>query len=139
MRISDWSSDVCSSDLLDFAVIGRVTDTGHMVLRHKGEIVCDIPLGPLADNAPKYDRPHVPTPKRAPLGEVPAKGGVDDNLVAMMGSTDLASSRWVGEQYDHMVGAHTVQRPGGAAAVGRGHDTQKALASSRSVGSRVGK
>src|SRR3546814_5863400 len=82
MRISDWSSDVCSSDLaifhkweLDFAVIGRVTDTGHMVLRHKGEIVCDIPLGPLADNAPKYDRPHVPTPKRAPLGEVPAKGG----------------------------------------------------------------
>src|SRR3546814_5428541 len=105
MRISDWSSDVCSSDLLDFAVIGRVTDTGHMVLRHKGEIVCDIPLGPLADNAPKYDRPHVPTPKRAPLGEVPAKGGVDDNLVAMMGSPDLASRRWVWEQYDHMVGA----------------------------------
>src|SRR3546814_5807264 len=88
---------------LDFAVIGRVTDTGHMVLRHKGEIVCDIPLGPLADNAPKYDRPHVPTPKRAPLGEVPAKGGVDDNLVAMMGSLDSASRRWVWEQYDHMV------------------------------------
>src|SRR3546814_19780747 len=80
---------------LDFAVSGRVTDTGHMVLRQKGAIVCDIPLGPLADKAPKYDRPHVSTPKRAPLGEVPAKGDVGDNLVAMMGSPDLASRRWV--------------------------------------------
>src|SRR3546814_6360314 len=90
-----------------------------MVLRQKGAIGCDIPLGPLADKAPKYDRPHVSTPKRAPLGEVPAKGDVGDNLVAMMGSPDLASRRWVWEQYDHMVGADTVQRPGGDAAVVR--------------------
>src|SRR5574338_779648 len=48
---------------LDFAVIGEVTDTGHMVLEFNGEIVCDIPLGPLADDAPEYDRPHaLPTP-----------------------------------------------------------------------------
>ena len=37
---------------LDFAVIGEVTDTGHMVLEFDGEVVCDIPLGPLADEAP---------------------------------------------------------------------------------------
>src|SRR3546814_20792685 len=61
---------------LDFAVIGKVTDTGHMVLTWRGETVCDIPLGPLADKAPSYDRPHVPTPKRAPLGDVPATGDV---------------------------------------------------------------
>src|SRR3546814_7867816 len=41
---------------LDFAVIGTVTDTGRMVLEHHGEIVCDIPLAPLADDAPPYDR-----------------------------------------------------------------------------------
>jgi phosphoribosylformylglycinamidine (FGAM) synthase-like enzyme len=61
---------------LDFAVIGEVTDTGHMVLEWKGETVCDIPLGPLADDAPLYDRPHVPTPKpgpRSPLGCPPAR------------------------------------------------------------------
>ena len=52
---------------LDFAVIGHVTDTGRMVLKWQGETVADIPLGPLADDAPLYDRPHVPTPKRAPL------------------------------------------------------------------------
>jgi phosphoribosylformylglycinamidine (FGAM) synthase-like enzyme len=54
---------------LDFAVIGEVTDTGRMVLVHKGETVCDIPIAPLADDAPLYDRPHVPTPsaRRSPI------------------------------------------------------------------------
>src|SRR5574338_493747 len=48
---------------LDFAVIGEVTDTGHMVLEFDGEVVCDIPLGPLADEAPLYERPYaLPTP-----------------------------------------------------------------------------
>ena len=118
---------------LDFAVIGRVTDTGHMVLKWQGQTVCDIPLAPLADNAPNYDRPHVPTPKRAPLGDVPAKGDVGANLLALMASPDLASRRWVWEQYDHMVGADTIQRPGGDAAVVRVHDTGKALAISTDV------
>jgi phosphoribosylformylglycinamidine synthase II len=113
---------------LDFAVIGTVTDTGHMVLKWNGETVCDIPLAPLADEAPLYDRPHVPTPKPAPLGPVAPQGDIGDNLVALMGSPDLASRRWIWEQYDHMVGADTVQRPGGDAAVVRVHETDKAIA-----------
>ncbi|MFE8583772.1 phosphoribosylformylglycinamidine synthase subunit PurL [Sphingomonas sp. NCPPB 2930] len=114
---------------LDFAVIGHVTETGRMVLRHKGEIVCDIPLAPLADDAPLYDRPHVPT-------EVPpaiASPGCQDpaaDLLKLMGSPDIASRRWIWEQYDHMVGGDTVQRPGGDAAVVRVHGTQKGLAMS---------
>ncbi|MDQ1230694.1 phosphoribosylformylglycinamidine synthase subunit PurL [Sphingomonas sp. SORGH_AS_0879] len=114
---------------LDFAVIGHVTETGRMVLRHKGEVVCDIPLGPLADDAPLYDRPHVPT-------EVPAaiqSPGCQDpaaDLLKLMGSPDIASRRWIWEQYDHMVGGDTVQRPGGDAAVVRVHGTQKGLAMS---------
>jgi len=113
---------------LDFAVIGRVTDTGRMVLRFDGEVVCDIPLGPLADEAPLYDRPWTPTRARAPLGDVPPKGSIADNLLALMGSPDLASRRWIWEQYDHMVGADTVQRPGGDAAVVRVHGTKKGIA-----------
>lgn len=113
---------------LDFAVIGRVTETGRMVLRFDGEVVCDIPLGPLADEAPLYDRPWVPTPARAPLGPVPAKGSVPENLMTLMASPDLASRRWIWEQYDHMVGADTVQRPGGDAAVVRVHGTSKGIA-----------
>ena len=44
---------------LDAATIGWTTDTGRMVLKHKGEVVCDVPLAPLFDDAPLYDRPHV--------------------------------------------------------------------------------
>src|SRR5271168_3888429 len=44
---------------LDAAVIGRTTDTGRLVLSHRGEVVCDIPIGPLTEDAPLYDRPWV--------------------------------------------------------------------------------
>ena len=52
---------------LDAAVIGKTTDTGNLTLRWHGQIVCDIPLGPLADEAPKYERPYVQPLKAIPL------------------------------------------------------------------------
>ncbi|WP_420143130.1 phosphoribosylformylglycinamidine synthase subunit PurL [Sphingobium sp.] len=119
---------------LDFAVIGHVTDTGRMVLEHKGEIVCDIPLAPLADDAPLYDRPSMPKEdyqawsKVAPLGDIGESDDIGADLIKLMGSPDIASRRWIWEQYDHMVGADTVQRPGGDAAVVRGHGAQKGIA-----------
>ena len=112
---------------LDFAVIGRVTDTGHLVLKFKGETAADIPLAPLADKAPAYERPWVPTPKRTAI-EVPAGGDLGEALLKLVASPDLASKRWIWEQYDHMVGADTIGRPGGDAAVVRVHGTKKALA-----------
>jgi phosphoribosylformylglycinamidine synthase len=93
-----------------------------------GEVVGRIPLDPLADAAPKYDRPHVPTPKRAALADVPASASIAADLKTLMASVDLCSRRWIWEQYDHMVGADTLQRPGGDAAVVRVHGTKKALA-----------
>jgi phosphoribosylformylglycinamidine synthase len=113
---------------LDFAVIGTVTDTGRMVLKFNGETVCDIPLGPLADEAPAYDRPFVRTPAPADLTDEPECGDLTGDLLKLMASPDIASRRWIWEQYDHMVGADTVQRPGGDAAVVRVHGTTKGLA-----------
>jgi phosphoribosylformylglycinamidine synthase len=119
---------------LDFAIIGEVTDTGRMVLVHGGETVCDIPLAPLADDAPLYDRPAASADEyRAwaavkPLGDVPASADLGTDLLALMASPDIASRRWIWEQYDHMVGGDTVQRPGGDAAVVRVHGTRKGLA-----------
>jgi phosphoribosylformylglycinamidine synthase len=114
---------------LDFAVIGRITDTGRLVLKWKGETAADIPLGPLGDDAPCYERPWVPTPKPGPLADLPEQSiDIAADLLKLIGSPDLASRRWVWEQYDHMVGADTVQRPGGDAAVVRVHGTEKALA-----------
>ncbi|MEJ7927778.1 phosphoribosylformylglycinamidine synthase subunit PurL [Sphingobium sp. AN641] len=119
---------------LDFAVIGEVTDTGRMVLVHHGETVCDIPLAPLADDAPLYDRPAASRDDYrawanvAPLGDIPQSTDIGADLIKLMGSPDIASRRWIWEQYDHMVGADTVQRPGGDAAVVRVHGSSRGLA-----------
>jgi phosphoribosylformylglycinamidine synthase len=114
---------------LDFAVIGEVTDTGRLHLTFHGETVGDLPLAPIGDDAPKYDRPWVPTPAAEPLPEAlaTAGGGLDD-FTRLIGHPNLASRRWIWEQYDHMVGANTIQRPGGDAAVVRVHGTAKGLA-----------
>jgi phosphoribosylformylglycinamidine synthase len=124
----DFAEAIFAKWELDFAVIGHVTDTGRMVLKWKGEVVCDIPLAPLADEAPLYDRPHVPTPPAKALVNVPECKDIAADLLVLMASPDIASRRWIWEQYDHMVGANTVQRPGGDAAVVRVHGTDKALA-----------
>jgi len=118
---------------LDFAVVGHLTDSGHMVLRHKGEIVADLPIDPLALASPEYDRPWVATPDPAPLNvdDVPAPNDPMAALNTLVGCPDLASKRWIWEQYDHMVMGDTIGigRPGGAdAALVRVHGTKKALA-----------
>ncbi len=123
---------------LDFAVIGEVTEAGpnggRMVLEWNGETVADIPLDPLADEAPLYERPHMSLDEYKawarvkPLGEVPESTDIAADLLKLMGSPALASRRWIWEQYDQSVGANTVQRPGGDAAVVRVHGTKKALA-----------
>ena len=121
---------------LDFAVIGTVTETGHMVLKWNGETVADIPLAPLADDAPLYDRPHVSRDeyktwaKVKPLTDVPESTDIGADLLKLMASPDIASRRWIWEQYDNKVGGDTVQPPGGDAAVVRIHGTHKALAMS---------
>ena len=121
---------------LDFAVIGEVTDTGNMVLTFQGETVCNIPLGPLAEDAPLYDRPAMSLAEYKawagvkPLGDVPASTDIGADLLKLIGCPDLASRRWIWEQYDSQVGADTLQKSGGDAAVVRLHGTHKALAMS---------
>ncbi|MEK6542701.1 MAG: phosphoribosylformylglycinamidine synthase subunit PurL [Pseudomonadota bacterium] len=130
----DFAAAIFAKWELDFAIIGTVTDTGHMVLEHHGEIVCDIPLGPLADDAPLYDRPYLSQGDYkawagvAPLGDIPESTDIAADLLKLMASPDIASRRWIWEQYDNKVGGDTVQPPGGDAAVVRVHGTDKALA-----------
>jgi len=115
---------------LDFAVIGKTTDTGRMIVRHKGQVEADLPVDKLANSAPLYQRPWVATvPPKVILPEwVAAPNSVFGALSTMVGSHHLCSRRWIWEQYDHMVMGDTVQRPGGDAAVVRVHGTTKGLA-----------
>jgi phosphoribosylformylglycinamidine synthase II len=115
---------------LDFAIVGSITDTGRMVLKSGNQIVGDLPVSPLVDDAPVYDRPHdrrarpaTITPEELTLDLAPL-----DALRALLASPDLCAKRWIWEQYDHMVMADTVVRPGGDAGVVRVHGSQKGLA-----------
>ena len=117
---------------LDFAVIGQTTDTGHLVLKHHGEVVCDVPLAPLFDDAPLYDRPWVQPelqPRLAPA-EVPAPESWNDAVIKVIACPDMASKRWIWEQYDRHVMADTLQdsSTGADAGVVRVHGTDKGLA-----------
>ncbi len=116
---------------LDVALIGSTTDTGQMVLRHKGDIVCDIPIAPLGDDAPNYDRPWKDTPQHAKTAanEITACNSAKA-LQTLMKSPDMASKRWIWEQYDRHVMADTIKASGSAAdaAIVRVHGTKKALA-----------
>jgi len=120
---------------LDFAVIGKTTDTGRMIVRHKGEVEADLPVDKLANSAPVYQRPWVPTPvPKLILPEwVPAPNAILSCLERMMGTSHLASRRWIWEQYDHTVMGDTIQRPGGDAAVVRVHGTRKGIAATCDV------
>lgn len=114
---------------LDFAIIGHLTDTGHIVVKHKGQVEADIPLDPLAEEAPIYDRPAATPQAPAPLEAVHAPLSLDAMLLKLVGSPDLASRAWVWNQYDSTVGGQTVRRPGAAdAAIVKIEDTTLGLA-----------
>lgn len=123
---------------LDFAVIGKTTDTLRFVIKHKGEVKADLPIKELGDEAPLYDRPHTPSPKLPVIdaASTPAPISNSDALVKLIGSPDLASKRWVWEQYDHLILGNTIQQPGGDAAVVRVLDGPKGLALTTDVTQR---
>jgi phosphoribosylformylglycinamidine synthase len=113
---------------LDFAVVGKVSDTGRFIGRAGGEVVFDIPVRPLVDEAPEYERPWVKTEPPAPLGAISAPMDHLQALQALLAGPDLSSRRWVWEQYDHTVMADTVAKPGGDAAIVRLHGSNRGLA-----------
>ena len=104
-----------------------------MVLRHKGEVVADLPIDPLALASPEYDekqRPFTRSPKSEPVSadDVPIPNDPMAALEKLLGCPDLAAKRWIWEQYDHMVMGDTVERPGGNAGVVRIHGSNRGLA-----------
>jgi phosphoribosylformylglycinamidine synthase II len=120
---------------LDFAVIGHTTDTLRFVVRHGGKLMADLPIRELGDEAPLYDRPHIPNTFRPvlPAEAVRAPIGHAEALLRLVGSPDLCSRRWVWEQYDHLILGNTVQVPGGDAAIVRIEEGPKGLALTNDV------
>ncbi|MDA9168713.1 phosphoribosylformylglycinamidine synthase subunit PurL [Pelagibacteraceae bacterium] len=117
---------------LDFSVIGKMTDSKNLVLHFKDEIVCDIPITSLADEAPKYNREweSTPLPQAIDMDQKLKDLDIKTCLKQLLSHENQANKTWVWEQYDHMVMGDTIQKPGGDAAVVRVHGTNKALAAS---------
>jgi phosphoribosylformylglycinamidine synthase len=118
---------------LDFAVIGITTDTHRLIVKHKGEIVADMPVTALSDEAPLYERPFSKRPTATGTPSYDAKLPILESLRTILSAPDMCSRRWVWEQYDYTVMADTVQCPGGDAAVVRVHNSNKGLAISTDV------
>src|SRR4029079_6940708 len=120
---------------LDFAIVGHTTDTLRFVVKHGGDVMADLPIKELGDQAPEDDRPWK---ARAPLAflkapDIPAPNDLKAAILKTLGSPDLCSRRWGWEQYDHLIQSNTAQVPGGDAAVVRIGNGRKAIALSTDV------
>ncbi len=122
---------------LDSSVVGVVTDTRHVVVKDGDEVVVNLPVPLIVEDAPNYDRPYAPPAdldvrwQETPLGE----GAMDTRLLALLAQPTIASKKWIWEQYDSSVRASTVIGPGdGDAAVIRLPDADLAPTTSTSRG-----
>jgi phosphoribosylformylglycinamidine synthase II len=107
---------------LPWAEIGRVTDTGRMVVRNNGQTVADIPAKKLADEAPLYQREarepeYLKAVRAFNLAAIPEAKDATGVLKSLLAWPTIASKNWVYRQYDHMVRDGTVVCPGSDAAV----------------------
>lgn len=114
---------------LDAVTVGHVVEGDKLLVRDHGEVVADLPNRFLADEAPLYHRPFTKPYRDAPM-EAPAFASADlgADLLTLCGALDLASKRWIYEQYDHQVRTNTVTGPGADAAVLRIKEAGKSVA-----------
>ena len=121
---------VCRRWDLDATAIGTVTDGENLVARSGGAVVVDLPARLLADEAPTYEVPRAPAPAPAPLdrASLPEPADTAAAWTALLAHPNVASRRWIYERYDHLVGANTIRRPGGDAAVVRLPGSDRAIA-----------
>jgi phosphoribosylformylglycinamidine synthase II len=107
---------------LDAVEVGQVTDNGLLRILEQGQVVGEMPIAALVDEAPVYDRP---TERPAYLDDtalmsadaLPASTDLAADLLALLARPTIASKHHVYRQYDSMVRAATVVRPGADAAV----------------------
>ncbi len=118
---------------LDFAVIGKTTNSKKIQLYFDNEKVADIPVNTLVENSPMYDRKwkKAKLPKKNKIKKGDLKNfKIIDVLKKVLANPNICSKDWIWQQYDHTVMGDTIQKPGGDAGVVRVHGTNKAVAAS---------
>ena len=118
---------------LDFAVIGKTTDTKKIELFFDNNKVAEIPINILAENAPVYDRKWKKTklPQKIKFNKDNFKKlKITEALKKVLSLPNISSKEWIWQQYDHTVMGDTIQKPGSDSGVVRVHGTNKAVATS---------
>ena len=118
---------------LDFAVIGKTTDTKKIELFFDKIRVAQIPINILAENAPIYDRKFKKTkiPQKIKFNKDDLKKfKLTDVLKKILSSPNISSKEWIWEQYDQTVMGDTVEKPGSDSGIVRIHGSSKAVATS---------
>ena len=126
---------------LDAVLIGEVTDSAKMRIFNAGDIVSDIPVKALTDEAPKYERNISPPPyldilHDLDIDNIPVPDDLNKVLMILLSSPTISSKEWIYRQYDHMVRTDTVILPGSDAAVIRVKGTNKAVVMTTDCNSR---
>ncbi|CAG9621358.1 phosphoribosylformylglycinamidine synthase subunit PurL [Sutcliffiella rhizosphaerae] len=125
---------------LEAVAIGKVTDDKKLRLLHKGDIIADVPVDALAEEAPVYHKPSAEPLYYSQFQEmdvaVPEVTNYEETLLALLQQPTIASKEWVYDQYDYQVRTNTVVVPGSDAAVVRIRGTEKALAMTTDCNSR---
>jgi phosphoribosylformylglycinamidine synthase len=118
---------------LDFAVIGKTTNSKKIELFFDNEQVADIPVNTLVENSPMYDRKwkKAKLPKKNKIKKEDLKNlKIMDVLKKVLSHPNVCSKEWIWQQYDHTVMGDTIQKPGGDSGVVRVHGSNKAVAAS---------
>ncbi|MDG1879276.1 MAG: phosphoribosylformylglycinamidine synthase subunit PurL, partial [Paracoccaceae bacterium] len=121
---------------LDFAIVGETIAEDKFEVWHNGKIKANLPLKALSGNAPEYDRDYIENKIFALAKKQTLEMEPIEALKVLLSSPNFASKKWVFEQYDHMVMADTIKRPGFGAVIVRVHGTNKALAFTSHVNPR---
>lgn len=125
---------------LEAVSVGEVTDDKNLTLSHQGEIVAEVPVDALAEEAPIYHKPSAEPQYfrdfQSMKVEMPVIGDYKETLISLLKQPTISSKEWVYDQYDYMVRTNTVVSPGSDAAVVRVRGTNKALAMTTDCNSR---
>ncbi len=118
---------------LDFAIIGKTTNSKNIELFFDDQLVANIPVNTLVENSPMYDRKwkKAKLPKKNKIKkEIFKKLKINEVLKKILSSPNVCNKEWIWRQYDHTVMGDTIQKPGGDSGVIRVHGTNKAIAAS---------
>ncbi len=118
---------------LDFAIIGKTTNSEKIELFFDNKSVANIPINLLAENAPVYDRKWKKTklPQKLIIKKDDFKSlNLSDCLKKILKNPNISDKQWIWDQYDQTVMGDTIQKPGGDAGIVRVHGTNKAVAAS---------